>query len=195
MINQPFFVLLNAPPRSGKDYLAEHLCKEHGFVKLSLAHRLKLKVLRLYGVSHYGLEYFEARKDTPLTELHGLSFRQACIGLAQNYFKPLHGVDFFARLLIQDIDTYYCHQGNQFVISDVGFNEEVEALAESFGVESLLLVRIKSNADWSNDARYNLSYRGVEELHVANNYDEQFLETASSKLMYHLEKYRQPITP
>lgn len=179
-MNPVKIVILNAPPKSGKDYLAYHLQASHHLLKLKFATRLKLMTHQLYGLFYSKADEFETTKDEPNPLFFGLTPRQAYINVSESYIKPVHGKDFFGKVLVKDIQEIHTYNRNHFVISDGGFLEEVMPLVKAFGKENLLVLQIhnkanKLNNPFEGDSRDWLNVDGVKTLTTVNNLDSKFL--------------------
>lgn len=142
-------ILLNGPPRSGKDTSAAHIRTLLGSRDYKLSKRLKEMAHGLYGVlapvDDFGRrciaphDWFEAKKDAPLAEFRGLTPRQAYIAVSERYVKPVHGGDSLGRWLAGDLAR---DNPPVATVSDSGFRPELEALVRAFGAPSFLLVRL-----------------------------------------------------
>ena len=131
-------LLLNGPPRCGKDTAAKILADLiPGAWDYKLSKRLKEMTHGLYGVleNYYGVwriashDYFESRKDEPATELRGLTPRQAYIEVSERYIKPVHGQGALGAWLAADL----LHNPPAFAtISDTGFRAEALQIVAAF---------------------------------------------------------------
>ncbi len=83
-------ILVNGPPRSGKDTIGQLLCQRLPLVLDKFARKLKEAAHALYGMPELPHDHFEACKDTPLEQFFGKSPRQVYIAVSETYFKPLH---------------------------------------------------------------------------------------------------------
>ena len=169
-------IILNAPPRSGKDELAKYLAQKHThFHQFSFADELKKLAHRLYNTPDQAPEAYEAFKDQPMTEFMGLTPRQAYTRLAEDYIKPNHGKDFFGLQLILTIKAIKHHDDNVFVISDGGFVEELEPLLMNFDPHLFTIVQLyRQGCTFDNDSRHYFSAErfsklGVKFLKLDNN--------------------------
>lgn len=164
-------VLLNGPPRSGKDFAAKHLAREFAFQHVSLASCLKTMVHAAYGIM--GLDgkparydYFEGTKDEPCPALYDLTPREAYIAFSEHYIKPIHGSDFFGRRLAERI------QHSEFVVvSDSGFVQECEALVALTCPDKTTLIHLERDGHgFDSDSRGYVDIIGSPiERHVVRN--------------------------
>lgn len=136
--------LLNGPPSSGKDTLAEFLnANITGGEVVKFARPIKDAVRALY--CHNDQKLFDTcdapeNKNERVPAFHGVSCREAQIALSEQMMKPLHGSQIFGRILAQYIayaDAEY------FFVSDSGFRDEALALIEVFKPENVTLIQIE----------------------------------------------------
>jgi len=162
-------VLLNGPPRCGKDMagriLAERLpdCRVDKFARF-----LKERTHRAYGLvaAHDAFEYF---KDESRPEFLGRTPREAYIAFSEALMKSLHGKAVFGTLLADEVirDPSWGH----LVITDSGFVEESEALLSRFSTGLAILIRIhREGCSFFKDSRsyIDLSHLGVRCYDVVN---------------------------
>lgn len=172
-------ILLNGPPRSGKDFGAEYLQDKLRGAHAKFADDIKERTHDLYGLRGWGgkprsADYFEEFKDEPLDEFLGATPRQAYISVGES-FKKLHGQGIWGKLLVKDIRGL--PSDKTIVISDSGFVEEALELVKEFGADNILLVRIsREGYDFSNDSRsyIDLSEHGVRCVVAINRGDDTF---------------------
>lgn len=164
-------VLFNGPPGSGKDTLAMALAYKYRGVgtKVSLekfAAPLKAAVPAFYGISDAdfsAMDHNVEEKSIPRDCFLGLSCREAQIKLSEIYGKPVHGNDFFGKILVQKILDLPNDVGLVFV-SDSGFREEAEMLVCAFGAENVKIVTISRRyCSFEGDSR---SYICLDDLGV-----------------------------
>ncbi len=148
-------VLLNGPPGSGKDTIANKMSMYVGnnyqFFHYKFSTLLKTQVLCDYGFYpiDYWLDYFEDRKhkEEPRVEFDGKSFREMVIDKSENKIKPILGKDFYGRYLARKITidfTISAPFSPLVAISDSGFLEESLPMIKTFGAENMLLARIRA---------------------------------------------------
>lgn len=156
-------VILNSPPNSGKDYVADYLVEHHGFTKLQFKDRL-LKIAKdISGLDDGLFNTLFARKykerKTPYFE--GLSPREFLIKVSEECIKPNFGKDYFGVALGRDV-IQKSTDSNRFVISDGGFNEEVEALTCSIPCENINIIRLqREGCSFEGDSRNYISVDSI----------------------------------
>lgn len=160
-------ILLNAPPRAGKDTAAIYIADKYYFTHLKFAGILKQRTHSLYGFNDQPIDFYEDCKDTPHDDFLGLTPRQAYINVSEKYFKPIHGQDVFGHFLKKEILS---SSSNYFIISDSGFWNEAQVLIDTFGVDNVYLIRIaKNNCSFDNDSRSYIFLKNVYTEVIENN--------------------------
>jgi len=144
-------ILFNGPPGSGKDVAADYF-KEHGFKHLSFKYQLFNETINHYGVDQeWFMEGYNNRekKEFKSSKLDNLSRREAMIHVSENLIKPEKGLDYFGKLVAEEIDPE-----KDYVISDGGFIEELVPVLEKCGAENFVLVQLtREGCDFSTDSR------------------------------------------
>ena len=147
---QKKLILLNGPPRCGKDTLANMLEKRCGFTHLKITSPLKERVHGLYGMPDAPHDAFDDCKSEKRNEFLGLTPREAYIKVWEKYLLPMHGEGMLIDMLIDSIDN---SSNNLFVISDIGFNRESQALFNYYGDQGLLVKIQRPGCDFTDDIR------------------------------------------
>lgn len=119
--------LLNGPPKSGKNTIADHLdVVTSNIYSMSFAAHLKDLACDMLGC---GMSHLEQHKDDQVTYPGFSSYRELLIKLSEEFCKPMFGRDYFGHILGHKISHYNKIYGAEnFVISDSGFIEELDAL-------------------------------------------------------------------
>jgi len=145
-------IVLNGPPGSGKNTIAEILEYELPCSWYRASLPLKRALSTLTGLSYDLLEEY---KDEPMQ--NGYTPRQLYIALSEDLLKPKLGNDWFGKLLAKEI-VADIEAGWEVFVVDCGFAEELTALIEE--VQKLeqpfniRLVHIKrQGCDFSSDSR------------------------------------------
>lgn len=166
------FVLLNGPPGSGKDTVAQHLIPYLPFVHLKFAAPIKRMVAALLQCDQRTLEQ---EKDVPNRMLryeNSLTVRddtprKLLIALSEQLLKPRYGNSYFGNA----IWTEACNSsGKLFVVSDSGFREEAERLVSSAGPTNCLLIRLhREGHTFEGDSRSYIDIDKVATKDIHNN--------------------------
>lgn len=177
----PKAVLFNGPPRCGKDSLSDGIVgcadfKGHYREKLSFGRFPKEGAHASFGLK-VRFDHYEDSKDVPSEDFLGMTPRQAYITHSEQYMKPCYGKDVYARLMVSlikrklDKITIH-HKPPMFMFSDIGFQEELDVLANDvFGAENTLLVQLhRIGADFKNDSRTYVSHPKVRSIALYNNF-------------------------
>ena len=132
-------LLVNGPPRSGKDTVGEIVLDLYGATVVKFSAILKNQTHALYGLTGEGGKplhhsHFENCKDTALEAFMGLTPRQAYIEVSERYMKPVHGIDIYGKLLAQSI----AGERGVVAVTDSGFVEEAQRLARDTSPSEML---------------------------------------------------------
>jgi hypothetical protein len=149
--NGKIAILFNGPPRAGKDTavnaLVEGIVDNYEIIKFTGP--VKDLTHLNYGLS-CAQDAYETNKDTPLADFNGKTPRQAYIETSSN-LKKMNGSDAVAKLFVEAI-----HASDAEIIlnPDVGDDMEALAVANSLGLENVLVLRIHTDGhDFSKDCR------------------------------------------
>ena len=140
-------ICFNGAPRTGKDTGAEYLRDNRGWLLWSISYHLKQQVSRIYKIS---IQALEQGKATPCPRLHWRTPRDAYIAHGQ-MMKDFHGDDFWINRVVEGIKltnlTFH-------IISDVGFQAEINRLIEEFGSDNILLIYLsRDGCSYEKDSR------------------------------------------
>jgi hypothetical protein len=157
-------ILLNGPPRTGKDTAAANLMIAFRNLGMSITHEKFSRPLKhaFAGMMNLTVDedfntiYYEANKEKPIPLL-GVSFRQWQIDFSEGFMKPKYGDDIFAKLLLARVKDL---KSDLLVVSDCGFAQEAETLIESKRFSDILLIRLwRSEYTFANDSRSYIATR------------------------------------
>lgn len=156
-------ILLNGPPRCGKDTAARAIrtafSNEWTFrwEKFSLPHKMAFAAIMGKDVDAEGnVDFYEKHKDEVIPIL-GDSYRGWQISFSEDFMKEQYGEDIFARLFLHrqsvrlTADRYLC------VVSDCGFEIEAETVRAESGVDVLLIRIERPGCTYKNDSREYVS--------------------------------------
>lgn len=130
--------IMNAPPRCGKDTIAQELIEKGGFKTAAFKYPLFNIFIHTTGMP--SSEFFELYeqgdwKDTPADFLNGKSPRNLLQHISEQFIKPFFGSDYFGNWIADYIAFAEQDAEKEFnwVISDGGFKPELAALEKKFG--------------------------------------------------------------
>jgi hypothetical protein len=151
-------ILLNAPPRAGKDTAARAIIsalRDDGRRALvpekdlpsytdivGFSHELKELTHRAYGLD-LPHDAFEQAKAVPQTCFGGKTPREAYIHFSEEVMKPAFGQNIFGKLFVARLAHLKKTEPNRLVVvPDSGFVPEAEEVIRSFAQNNVLLLKI-----------------------------------------------------
>ena len=144
-------ILFNGPPGSGKDHAADYF-KQHGFKHLSFKYQLFKETIKYFNVEEkWFMDGYNDRsqKEVKSMLLGHMSRREAMIYVSEKIIKPRMGLDYFGRLVADEIDL-----NKDYCISDGGFIDELIPVVEKVGNDNFVLVQLtREGHDFSSDSR------------------------------------------
>lgn len=145
-------ILLNGPPRCGKDTAAGFLMKNlHNCAHYKMSSPLKRAVPALYNLSDDIMKVLEDQKDHVTPFLFGHTYRDVQIAISECLLKPLHCEHIFGRIAV--LAMRQMDAGN-IVVSDTGFDDEVLPILDEFGPGNVGLIQItRKDHTFENDSR------------------------------------------
>lgn len=164
-------ILLNGPPRVGKNTAANMLAWELDCVVIGFSHHLKRMVHGIYfGRAGWDMDPdgFDGCKSEKQQVLDGRTWRQAYIHYSENVIKPMHGKEWFGE---QFVKAAHASGSDIVVVPDSGFVQEAERTVREFGAANVRLVRLyKDGCTFAGDSRNYISLRhiGVVENEITN---------------------------
>lgn len=166
-------VVFNAPPNAGKDYICDYLMENYFCNKVEFKGKLRELVKTIYSLSNEQVKWLELRenKELPREVLGGLSYREAMIDVSERLIKPHYGKDYFAKALLSELVEFTIN-----VVSDGGFGEEVEYLADNCC--DVYVIRIHCDGcSYEGDSRGYLPESAKwKVVDIVNNKDNTFIE-------------------
>jgi len=182
---QDILIIMNAPPRAGKDTLAtflstvlrkENISTHHVCFKAGLE-RVAGAMLDVAGMYDWEWEaIYEHDKDAPLEFLGGMSPRQFYIHVSESVMKPIFGNDVFAKYLSNacKLTQRNARRGDRcvFLCSDGGFVEELETVANQFEGKVVVLQWDSEGCSFAHDSRRKLDasqFPGVQFVKLSDN--------------------------
>lgn len=168
-------LLLNGPPRSGKDTIAQILQKRASssihLEKFALPIKTCVPLAFSIDRETWNNELDTAsNKDLPNDLFYGETPRDVQISFSEDWLKPLCGKDIFGKLALRRLE-WICTRGFGTVIfSDSGFAPEAQVLIDRFGAEAIQLWRInREGCNYKGDSRGYINLDGVRTYDVPNN--------------------------
>lgn len=144
-------ILLNGPPGSGKDTIANYLVDKYGFTKFEFKQTLFNKTADHFWVDlEWFMDEYNLNKEEPQDKLDGLSKRQALIHVSENVIKPEFGNSFFGLSAAKRVKD---SGAKKVVFSDSGFDEEAEAILD-FDPALIVIKLFRDGCSFDNDSRY-----------------------------------------
>ena len=152
-------IVLNGPPRSGKDSLADAILSRYIGRKFALAEPLKRAVHAFFD-EDLDIYKFEPVKEKPIFE--GVSPRNAYIEMFTGFAEPTFGPSILGKLLAKKTKAYFCGQSGKLnvkdntvvVIGDCGRPAELIPLLCTFPIERVMLVQMhRENFTYEKDIR------------------------------------------
>lgn len=165
-------IMLNGPPRCGKDTIAEALDEylnvvrgdEYQVIHEKFSAPLKAGVRAIYGV---GAD-IEATKDEADDRLLGATYRGAQISLF-HHLSRVHGNTVLGQLFA----ARTVRRDGVFIVSDTGRFDEVFPAIKNFDADSCVVFRIhRDGTSFANDIRQyvtNTDIIGIKSFDVDNN--------------------------
>jgi len=181
--------LLNGPPRSGKDTVAQMIdaiLPKTAHWKLS--DQLKERTHAFYKLVTYdgrprSAGAFEHVKDVPSPLFFGLTPRQAYIEMHERYLKPVHGPAILGQLLVSCIAHPLVARSKHIVVSDAGDVEQCLPLVSLCGAENTVLIHLdRVGCEWDNRVRFSLP--NVRTVPLDNSCDLPTLRTRVQAILY-----------
>lgn len=159
-------ILLNGPPRAGKDSIGAALAQAL-FGKCSL-NKFAAPIVE-FMKREFGITPDTVDKDRPHPMLLGRTPRDVMIAYSERFCIPLWGHDFFGRSaairLANDPDPK-----SVVVFTDSGFVREAEPLVLKFGASNILQVRVhRPGHTFQNDSRSFWHHKEIGDLEFDNN--------------------------
>jgi len=185
-------LILNGPPRSGKDTLSSLLFRSGMFQNLtrgSFKRPLQDIAAAVLGMSleKFMLDY-EKIKDLPCENGFPMTVRELMIKISEDWIKPIAGKRYFGDLELKRVSAAEEFKSNYFgtdhnpyavkvagttvVYTDGGFGEEVLPFIESLGPENVHIVRIhRKGHTFDMDSRTYLYPEAIPTLKGCKFYD------------------------
>lgn len=183
MNTQKRIVLLNGPPRCGKDTAASHLVPYMQFQKMKFAAPLKRAVCGLLDMSESALEnhkdepfnILSRETQVPIDDYGGTKLeyseketpRRLLIDLSESFLKVKYGNSFFGRVAVREINR---SAHSLIIFTDSGFIDETSVIIKQYRKENVLLIRLhREGCDFKSDSRSYLDNIAGYNVDIDNN--------------------------
>jgi hypothetical protein len=168
-------IMLNAPPRSGKDAAGKHFAwTRNDIVVEKMAKPIKEALTAFLQLTpeefkHYDNDY----KDTRCARMLGKTFRELCIDFSELFVKKSLENQAFGTLLSKRITDYRVGLdfNHHFVITDCGFDSELVPVLNNPEVKVSLVKLYRPDCDFSNDSRRYIRPETMELIGLENCYE------------------------
>lgn len=145
-------IILNCPPRSGKDTIAEMFVERNDFKMLSFKGKLVEVALTISNVSKNEWdERYKEQKEEPWDKLGGISQRNYLIMISEEWIKPVHGKSYFGDIIAQTVSRD--NENNNFILPDGGFEEEIHPIFNELGQKVLIIQWDREGCTFDYDSR------------------------------------------
>lgn len=153
-----FVFVLNAPPSSGKDAIANMVIDLNNFIlRKSFGNALIEKSLHYINCQSskyitrelWDQFYTRELKEKEHEYFLGYSPRGLIKHTAENVFKPMYGDDIFGKIVAHEILN---SDSQVAIITDGGFNSEIAPLVEA-GFDVTIIKILRDGCNFDNDTR------------------------------------------
>lgn len=148
-------IILNGPPGSGKDTIADFIAAEFNAEHLRFKTKLYAITALINNIKLDTFMRYASDKDTKdSTKLaRGLTARQLLIETSENVIKPYYGKEYFGN----DVGNSILKSNKSlFAISDGGFPEELSSMigAGCLNYSDVVIVKLyRTGCNFDNDSR------------------------------------------
>ena len=163
-------ILLNGPPNSGKDTIADYIAENHYYSKMQFKSRLYEIGAKILGSDLSEYTYYCSKRGTKDREYMLSKWgwqgtpRDHLIWVSEEVIKPLFGKDYFGKYLAEQLGMSF---NDGAVISDSGFLAELLPILNEdyFSLEEYVEVHVvqltKDGCTFEGDSRSYLDKRHV----------------------------------
>lgn len=148
-------IILNGPPGSGKDTIADFIAAEFNAEHLRFKTKLYAITALINNINLDTFMRYASDKDTKdsVKLARGLTTRQLLIETSENVIKPYYGKDYFGN----DVgDSILKSDKSLFILSDGGFPEELTSMIKTgkLNRSDVVIVKLYRNGcNFDNDSR------------------------------------------
>lgn len=188
-------ILLNGPPRSGKDHatklLLEKLDQVTHLERFSRPNKEAFAAMMFVPIDNlFRVDVFESNKEE-MIPLLGVSYRQWQIDFSEKFMKPLYGNAIFGKLLfsrLEEVPKMYPFEDYGEVVvlvPDCGFQIEVNVVVNELPPEDILLIRLdRDSCSFAGDSRERVEpTNGIRTIDIKNDgtplFEQQVLDAVN----------------
>tara|TARA_R110000744_G_scaffold7342_4_gene25345 strand:- start:1461 stop:2036 length:576 start_codon:yes stop_codon:yes gene_type:complete len=163
-------IVLNGAPSSGKDTIAKLFRGRQNFYHMEVKAELFKIALQLSGISKEDwFDRYDDRennlKEQPWDRLGGLSQREFLIKISEEWMKPVFGNHVFGKKAAESVQSNG-RSTSEFIFSDGGFQDELDAMVEELGEDNILLIRLhREGCSFEGDSRGFLKHKHEHDVH------------------------------
>lgn len=181
----PKAIILNGPPRSGKDTLAEGLRR----LWPSTSKEKFAQPIVDYMFSNWGvLPDLVDKSLPPPGPFKGPPVRQIMIAYSEQFMKPLFGKDIFGKFAVRRIERTIV-KAPLYIFSDGGFSEEIQCIVDYLGAENVGIVHLmRPGTSFDGDSRDWVTLPNVETFAIQNRADLSNTRDPASKIVETLQE-------
>jgi hypothetical protein len=168
-------IILNGPPRSGKDTAAHAIWRTVENSKIiRMSAPLKDGLRTIFDMTDDEAAWLEENKEKPSAVLNGHSWREAQIMLSETHLKTTYGRDVFGRIFTRKLQR--C-ASDVVINSDAGFEYEwAEPLRLVKPINALLIKIHRPGHNYEADSRNYIELPNVRTVWVHNTGEKRTFE-------------------
>lgn len=170
-------IVLNGPPRSGKDTAAHFIHKHFLTRRYKMATPVKRAIKAMFNVpDKLWFKIIEGEdKDQPQRVLAGKTPHEIQISFSEHWAKIFWDQSVFGVLAARELSRGTATDFT--VISDGGFVEEVVPLIKMFPHHVLIIQLHRDGCDFSKDSRSYIEHPNADLIKIENKYDLELFQT------------------
>lgn len=172
-------LLINGAPLVGKDTFGDIIINEFNYKKHKFTTPMDKMIINVFSLSEEEFKTLrEKEKDIPQDCFNGLTLREVYISFSEEWAKKKFGVGFFGKMA----GRYIKKNPNNYVITDCGFNSEIESFVNEIKDLPNLEIRginlYRPNHNFNNDSREEVifSHFNIDSDKIQNNKSKDYIE-------------------
>ncbi len=175
-------ILVNGPPRSGKDTFYRFAKQWVTCQEYKMSSPLKRGLAAFFGWSGEDAKHIEEYKDQTSAFCFGKTFRETQISLSEEWAKVQWGADIFGRIAVNRIDDIMCPT---VIVTDSGFQIEANTMIKGLGYGRCALVTLsRPDCTFEGDSREPISPDSFKlSHHIDNSFDLMLYEQQVKKCL------------